>query len=467
MRSASSRQSAPSSRPSATPRNDAAAFGVAPGSRRPARGSSRAPRAGARTARRPARSAVRASGRSSDRGPRRCGPRRDTHRCTAAHRRGLPPDRCAPRVVPTRFASGVAAATSISPSSHPRARSGLCASARRPRPHAPAQLPRSAAASPRRPSPDDIDGSTSRPVPRPPERRRPELARDAGEQRAARIAEGGTSRPRAAPRCAGSTTRTLLDGRDGEAVRRRSRASRARSARARADRSTSSAARSCRSRALLASPAREAARRAAALAVAVLHEARSGSPVDQSLVLVDRCRVAPEAHPQESAAPRQAEVLGERLRRAGLERPSRASRKGGSTSTVSGRVAKRTRPDASRSPSPFIAIEPCAEREHGAARCALHVEGRLRHGLEASHGPSTHTAADPLRLARPTACALGRASFHDHLRTPHPGLRDCPRGAVRGRRSRVGPATAGRRPARRRPRRPARSLSPTRASCHA
>ena len=69
---------------------------------------------------------------------------------------------------------------------------------------------------------------------------------------------------------------------------------------------------------LLAPAAGEAAGRAAALAVAVLDEARAGPAVDEALVVVHARRVAAEPHPQESHDARLPEVLGKGTCPAGL-----------------------------------------------------------------------------------------------------------------------------------------------------
>ena len=147
-------------------------------------------------------------------------------------------------------------------------------------------------------------------------RRRPELARDPCEQRAARVSEV-ERRGLARDVDAREHDRPLLDRRERETVagdhepveptlpgpeqlvRELGRA-------------VVQIAR------LLAAAAREAAGRAAALAVAVLDEARAGPAVDEALVVVHARRVAAEPHPQESHDARQPEVLGKRDRPAGL-----------------------------------------------------------------------------------------------------------------------------------------------------
>ena len=172
---------------------------------------------------------------------------------------------------------------------------------------------------------------------------------------------------------------------------------------------------------LLAAPAREAVRRAAALAVAVLDEARTGAPVDEALVVVDAPPRSRRAAP--TGARRRAAAGG--ARRAGRssrarDDPRSASWNGGSTSTVSAGVRKR-RSTRRVDGLAVVAVEPLAQREHRAPRDPLHGDAHARDGAPSTSGTTSPGAGQDVvgRRAGPRGDIVRRAASRQHERRLH------------------------------------------------
>ena len=239
-----------------------------------------------------------------------------------------------------------------------------------------------------------------RPPPRSPltrqlDGRRPQLAAELLEHRAAQLrhVHGQRQRVLAQPGEQGRALEHLVDpgavARDDELVERRARGARG-SPRPARGRAVVGVAR------LLDAAAAEAVRRRSALLVAVLDEAHAVAAAHELLVRVDAGAVAAEPHDEQPDEPRRREVLAQRRgldavellpvleaeRRRDLRcapRPSRSARRPRRRGVRAGR-----------------ALEAVAEREHAGARDAAHVRGaRLSTRRSVTHPARRAPAPSP------------------------------------------------------------------------